>query len=245
MSIVAEVRLWNRTIGAVSLEDGDPTASFEYSAEFAKSGIQPSPLVMPLSRRVWRFPSLPRETFHGLPGLLADSLPDRFGNALIDAWLARSGRTAESFNAVERLCYTGSRGMGALEFVPSTGPAGKSHEIDVAALTELAAEVLTRRENLSSTLDTQSDSAMKQILQVGTSAGGARAKAVIAWNRETNEVRSGQVKAPEGFEYGLLKFDGVRSNGDARIAFSMACIWLLSHGAITSKRGSGADTFAN
>ena len=217
MSIVAEVRLWNRTIGAVSLEDGDPTASFEYSTQFSRSGIQPSPLVMPLSRRVWRFPSLPHETFHGLPGLLADSLPDRFGNALIDAWLARNGRSAESFNAVERLCYTGSRGMGALEFVPSTGPAGKSHAVDIAALTKLAAEVLAKRENLSSTLDTQSDTAMKQILQVGTSAGGARAKAVIAWNPQTNEVRSGQVGAPDGFEYWLLKFDGV-SNRDRELS---------------------------
>ena len=112
MSTVAEVRLWGRTIGAVALEDGAATATFEYDPIFAESGIQVAPLTMPTSDRLYSFPALPPETFHGLPGLLADALPDRFGNALIDAWLATQGRTPESFNAVERLCYTGSRGTG-------------------------------------------------------------------------------------------------------------------------------------
>jgi serine/threonine-protein kinase HipA len=117
---LAEVRLWGRTIGAVSLEDGRSDAAFQYAPEFVGSGIELSPIVMPLSDQVYTFPSLPRETFHGLPGLLADSLPDRFGNMLIDAWLMTQGRRPGSLNAVERLCYTGSRGMGALEFVPET-----------------------------------------------------------------------------------------------------------------------------
>ena len=125
MSTLAEVRLWGRTIGAVSLLDGEDVASFEYDAAFAQSGIQVAPMVMPLSRRVYRFPELSRPTFFGLPGLLADSLPDKFGNALIDAWLASQGRQPGSFNAVERLCYTGERGMGALEFAPAIGPRAK------------------------------------------------------------------------------------------------------------------------
>jgi serine/threonine-protein kinase HipA len=171
---------------------------------------------MPLSERVYQFPALPRGTFHGLPGLLADSLPDKFGNALIDAWLATRGRTPESFNAVERLCYTGTRGMGALEFVPSLGPKpGKVARIEVGALVRLAAEVLTHRGDLQGHFHAAGkEKALRDILRVGTSAGGARAKAVIAWNPGTNEVRSGQIAAGEGFEYWLLKFDGVAGNKD-------------------------------
>ncbi len=120
--MIAEVRLWDVVIGAVSLDKGRGVATFQYDAGFAKSGIEVAPLVMPLSEKVYEFPGLPANTFHGLPGMLADSLPDKFGNALIDAWLAGQGRTPESFDAVERLCYTGKRGMGALEFTPVIGP---------------------------------------------------------------------------------------------------------------------------
>ena len=219
MSALAEVRLWGKTIGAVSLQDGEDIASFEYDAAFAQSGIQVAPIVMPLSRRVYRFPALSRPTFHGLPGLLADSLPDKFGNALIDAWLASQGRQADSFNAVERLCYTGERGMGALEFAPAIGPVAKqTTHIEVGKLVELASEVLTHRNNLQATFATEGrEDALRDILRVGTSAGGARAKAIIAWNPKTNEVRSGQVKAGKGFEYWLLKFDGVSGNKDKEL----------------------------
>jgi serine/threonine-protein kinase HipA len=214
--MIAEVQLWGRTIGAVSFDEGREVAAFQYDSEFAKSGIELSPLVMPLSEQVYQFPALPWGTFHGLPGLLADSLPDKFGNALIDAWLATRGRTPESFNAVERLCYTGTRGMGALEFVPSLGPKpGKVARIEVGALVRLAAEVLTHRGDLQGHFHSAGkEKALRDILRVGTSAGGARAKAVIAWNRGTNEVRSGQIAAGEGFEYWLLKFDGVAGNKD-------------------------------
>lgn len=219
MSTLAEVRLWGKTIGAVSLQEGEDVASFEYDAAFAQSGIQVAPIVMPLSRRVYRFPELSRPTFLGLPGLLADSLPDKFGNALIDAWLASQGRQPGSFNAVERLCYTGERGMGALEFAPAIGPrAEQATHIEIGRLVELASEVLTHRNNLQATFaDEGRADALKDILRVGTSAGGARAKAVIAWNPKTNEVRSGQVKAGEGFEYWLLKFDGVSGNKDKEL----------------------------
>lgn len=216
---VAEVKLWGRTIGAVSLEDGRRYAAFQYDPEFAGSGIELSPINMPLADRVYAFPQLPEKTFHGLPGLLADSLPDQFGNILIDAWLATQGRTPGSFNAVERLCYIGTRGMGALEFAPALGPKPRAaKKIEIDALVKLASEVLTHRNHLKATFATeQRRKALSDILRVGTSAGGARAKAVIAWNRRTNEVRSGQVAAGPGFDYWLLKFDGVSGNKDKEL----------------------------
>lgn len=214
--MIAKVQLWGRTIGAVVMEEGRGYTTFQYDAGFAASGIELSPLVMPLSEWVYEFPALPRNTFQGLPGLLADSLPDKFGNALIDAWLATQGRTAEGFGAIERLCYTGTRGMGALEFVPGIGPRPhKATKIEVDALVRLAGEVLTHRNDLQGHFHEAGKArALRDILRVGTSAGGARAKAVIAWNRETNEVRSGQIATGDGFDYWLLKFDGVAGNKD-------------------------------
>ncbi len=217
--MIAEVLLWGRTIGAVTMETGDRAAAFQYDPAFARSGIQLSPITMPLSDRVYTFPALPAVTFHGLPGLLADSLPDKFGNALIDAWLATQGRTPESFNAVERLCYTGTRGMGALEFAPALGPTSRpASEVKIDALVQLASDVLTHRHQLQASFKGAArQKALNDILLVGTSAGGARAKAVIAWNPQTLEVRSGQVAAGEGFEYWLLKFDGVSGNKDKEL----------------------------
>ena len=219
VTTIAEVKLWGRTIGAVSLEENAHVAAFQYTPEFAASGIEVSPIVMPLSNQIYSFPALPAQSFHGLPGLLADSLPDKFGNALIDAWLATQGRTSASFNAVERLCYTGARGMGALEFAPAAGPSPKAAgKIEIAALVTLASEILSQRGALAGSLAPEkSSAAMQSILRVGTSAGGARAKAVIAWNDATNEVRSGQIVAGEGFDYWLLKFDGVSGNKDKEL----------------------------
>lgn len=220
MTTVAEVRLWGRRIGAVSLEDDATVAAFAYDPAFIDSGIQLAPLMMPLSPAVYSFPNLNPHSFHGLPGMLADALPDKYGNTLIDAWLATQGRTPESFNAIERLCYTGVRGMGALEFAPATGPRPRTTtKIAIDALVELASEVLTHRNDLRASFgDEHKASALRDILRVGTSAGGARAKAVIAWNPDTNEVRSGQVKADPGFGYWLLKFDGVQGNKDKELA---------------------------
>ena len=217
---LAEVRLWGRTIGAVSQSSDADVASFQYDAEFAASGIEIAPLTMPLAPRPYTFPGLARPSFHGLPGLLVDSLPDRFGSALIDAWLARQGRDPGDFSAIERLCYVGTRGMGALEFRPSTGPEPSSPEVvRVEALADLASKILTSRADLSVTLSSGSEEeALTQLLRVGTSAGGARPKALIAWNPATNEVRSGQVAAGSGFEYWILKFDGVRGFDDESLA---------------------------
>lgn len=216
----AEVWLWGRRIGAVTLPANDRFATFEYAPDFAASGIEVSPVTMPLGRQLYRFPSLPPVSFHGLPGLLADSLPDKYGNALIDAWLATQGRLPSDFNAVERLCYTGARGMGALEFRPADGPNFTvSEKIEIEELTKLASEVLSHRAELNVTFASQDKAeALREILRVGTSAAGARAKAIIAWNPVTNEVRSGQVTAPDGFEYWLIKFDGVANNKDRELA---------------------------
>ena len=216
---IAEVRLWDRTIGAVSWDENVGRSNFQYDPDFARSGIEVAPLTMPLSDQIHTFPALPQKTFHGLPGLLADSLPDDFGNALINAWLAREGRPPESFDPVERLCYTGTRGMGALEYAPSRGPVARiSKQLNVDALVELASEILSKRNELQGSFATPDrESSLNEILQVGTSAGGARAKAIIAWNRETNEVRSGQLKAGKGFTYWLLKFDGVSGNKDKEL----------------------------
>ena len=219
MNTLAEVKLWGSRIGAVVLVDGSRTATFEYDQRFSRSGIQVSPLMMPLAKQVYSFPDLAQDSFHGLPGLLSDSLPDRFGNTLINSWLAREGRAPSSFNAVERLCYTGNRGMGALEFSPVTGPVpSKKKTLYVDELVRLASEILKHRENLHAVISKEySEEALSEILRVGTSAGGARAKAIIAWNPDTNQVRSGQIKAGDGFQYWLLKFDGVSNNRDREL----------------------------
>ena len=219
MTTVAEVKLWGRTIGAVAIEEEAEVADFEYAADFIRSDIQVAPLMMPLSSRVFRFPELASRSFNGLPGLLADSLPDTFGNTLINAWLATKGRTPQSFNAVERLCYTGSRGMGALEFSPVIGPKSKSASpVQVDNLVELASDILSNRNTLNVSFnDKDKETALRDILRVGTSAGGARAKAIVAWNAQSNEVRSGQVRAGGGFSHWVLKFDGVSGNRDKEL----------------------------
>ena len=218
---VAEVSLWGRAIGAVSWDATRRLGYWEYTPEFQRSQIQVAPLTMPLGPRVFSFPALAHETFYGLPGLLADSLPDKFGNALIDQWLIRSGRTRESFSPVERLCYIGSRGMGALEFSPALRTGNdRSAAVDIAELVKLASDALSQKQSLATELtgkDAGDIEAIRDILRVGTSAGGARAKAIIAWNEITHEVRSGQVAAPEGFTYWLIKFDGVSGNRDKEL----------------------------
>lgn len=216
MSEEARVLLWGREIGAVLLEDDEETAVFQYAPEFVASAIQISPLKMPLRREPYSFPALSYETFKGLPGLLGDSLPDRYGNALINRWLAERGRKPESANAVERLCYMGVRGMGALEFAPVKGPDPTPKEdVQIAELVKLASEILSQCDGFEASLaNGDEEDGLLEILSVGMSAGGARAKAVIAWNERTGEVRSGQVAAPPGFEHWLLKFDGVSTDSD-------------------------------
>ncbi len=204
--IAAEVKLWGTRIGAVSLDEQSPYCFFKYDPDFLKSGISPSPIMMPLTDEVFQFKTLPNEAFHGLPGLLADVLPDRFGNALINAWLVKEGRSPESFNVIERLCYVGKRGMGALEIYPEKNRLfNRVEEIEVDRLVELCNEILNQKEKTS--VSVKED--MNDLIKVGTSAGGARAKAIIAYNEETGVIKSGQIDSGKGFTYWLLKLDGV------------------------------------
>lgn len=217
----ATVKLWGTAIGYVAMDRSERFARFEYDPDFAGSGIEPAPLQMPLRQGyIYRFQNLHPRSFHGLPGMLADSLPDKYGNSLINVWLARTGRRAEDFNAVDRLCYTGARGMGALEFEPSAGAdAGRDKLLDIANLVKLAAMAFAGKEALDTILTPEAgEQALLDILSVGTSAGGARAKAVIAFDPETKHVRSGQVALPRGFEHWLIKFDGVAFSGDWGVA---------------------------
>ena len=215
----AVIKLWGTKVGAVSWLNDRDYAVFEYDPAFLKKGLDISPIHMGLdeakkSDGIFSFPGLNRETFLGLPGLLADELPDKFGNAIIDSWLARIGRDADSFSPVERLCYTGKRGMGALEFHPPINRLiDRSVPVEIAELVDLAQEVMSHRLNLDvgiGNTEKENTEAIMDILRVGTSAGGARPKAVIAMNDKTGKVVSGQVDVPDGYDYWILKFDGVR-----------------------------------
>ncbi|WP_444939204.1 type II toxin-antitoxin system HipA family toxin [Microbulbifer sp. JMSA002] len=226
----ATVHLWGELVGAVHWDDSG-YGSFEYAPEFLRRGLDIAPITMPIeaSHEPYTFRGLSRETFKGLPGLLADCLPDKFGNAVIDAWLARQGRTPESFNPIERLCYTGTRGMGALEFQPAVdGTFKDSVDLNVEELVKLAAAITNRQTDLNTQFghsDTEKSGSLLDILRVGTSAGGARAKAIIAMNA-MGDIRSGQVPAPKGYDYWLLKFDGAgdlelrASDGYGRVEYA-------------------------
>jgi serine/threonine-protein kinase HipA len=213
----AYVRIWEMLVGAVSWDPDKEFATFEFDRKFLEKGLDLSPLKMPITgaRRAtarFEFRILPKRTFKGLPGLLADALPDNFGNSIIDSWLARAGRTPGSFSPVERLCYTGKRAMGALEFSPIIYEAIEtSVPVEISELINLAQMVTDERSKLNTYFDHNTSSeALLDIIRVGTSAGGNRPKAVIALNDRTKDVRSGQVEAPEGFDYWVLKFDGVK-----------------------------------
>jgi serine/threonine-protein kinase HipA len=212
---VANITLWGQPVGAVAWDNEKELAFFEYDQKFLKEGLNIAPLTMDIAQAkdvVFSFPSLNRETFKRLPGLLADVLPDKYGNAIIDAWLARQGRDARSFSPVERLCYTGKRGMGALEFAPDTVKGlNKSVSVEIKEITQLAQKIMSHRASLDVNLndnDPENEEAMRDIIRIGTSAGGARPKAIIAMNKE-GHVLSGQAKAPNGYDYWILKLDGV------------------------------------
>ncbi|MDC0000274.1 type II toxin-antitoxin system HipA family toxin [Porticoccaceae bacterium] len=218
-----EVTLWGATVGFVAWDQQKNYAAFEYDKTFLESGIQLAPMMMPLASEIYAFPTLNKATYKGLPGMLADSLPDKFGNDVINQWLAETGRTPESFNAVERLMYVGTRGMGALEFQPAINEnTNDALSLNIEELVELSSTILTLKSAQQFELNTDNTASnvdgLSKILAVGTSAGGARAKAIIAWNESTNQVRSGQIDAGDGYSYWLLKFDGVSNNKDKELA---------------------------
>lgn len=205
---VARVKMFGMNVGTFRWDEAYDVARFEYDGSFVGKGLEPSPLMMPVqSGRVYSFGNLNREVFNGLPGMLADSLPDTYGRALFDKWLGMTGRTVA--NPVEVLCFLGERCMGALEFEPAIGSAPADMEVEIDSLVEVAKEALSNKEGFGVNLDADRKAAIAEILRLGTSAGGQRAKAVIAYNKQTGEVRSGQVQVPEGFDYYLIKLDGV------------------------------------
>lgn len=218
----ATVTMWGITIGYVTWDEKTSVGSFQYDEVFAKENtFGPAPIHMPVNNKVYRFEPYKSENdkgYMGLPGLLADSLPDAYGHAVIDEWLVKNGRMPNSFNPVERLCYIGTRGMGALEFSPvvSSGSASKDIELDVKDLIDFANSILQKREDLKGKTGTTEKltETLTQILEIGSTAGGARAKCVVAWNRKRNKLISGQLNPPKGYTHWLLKLDGVDKNGD-------------------------------
>jgi serine/threonine-protein kinase HipA len=217
MATTAAVKLWGRRIGAVSVEGVGVATRFEYDREFLTSGIEVAPLRMPLGRGIFEFPGLNRvAAFDGLPGLLADSLPDRWGRTLVDGWLQAQGRSLADFDVVERLCYVGARGMGALEFEPARSPVDPPEDdLRIDLLVALASDALAQKERfVSELLDDRRATEVAALLSLGTSAGGARPKALVAYNEETGQVRSGQLDLGPHFKQLIIKFDGVARSGD-------------------------------
>lgn len=211
MIVRASVLLWGTTIGRVLFDDSNGRIFFQYDKNFVKSGIQVSPINMPLSNIAYSFTELNRKSFKGLPGLLADSLPDKFGTLLNDSWFEEHGIDPKNMNVVERLCYVGERGMGALEYKPSKNKPKKIEEnLRVNKLVETANYVLSKRKEVS----VKPIDGIDVLVNVGGSAGGARAKALVAYCEKTNEFRSGQIDAGDAFTYWLIKFDGVKNNTD-------------------------------
>ena len=215
---VAEVKIWGELAGAVRWDESQRLGYFQYDPKFIQKGWDLSPIKMPITQgsRIYSFPDLRKgrneteETFKGLPGLLSDALPDRYGNKLINIWLAQQGRPENSMNPVEKLCFIGTRGMGALEFEPAQIKTGiRSFSLELDSLVEIAKKMLNEREAFLTNLNKEEEKSMTEILKIGTSAGGARPKAVIAYNPKTGAVRSGQGNVSKGFEHWLLKLDGV------------------------------------
>lgn len=214
MITTAFVNLWNKRVGAIAWNENTGLGSFEYEPSFLNNKWDIAPLKMPIvgaEKKIFIFPEhRDTTTFKGLPGLLADVLPDKYGTALINAWLSKSGRPANSMNPVELLCFIGKRGMGALEFEPvEPKVANGATKIELNGLIEIAQQILDGRQNFNTNLASNEEKALIDILKIGSSAGGARAKAVIAFNPDTREILSGQTDAPKGFTHWLLKFDGI------------------------------------
>ncbi len=231
----AYVKIWGQLVGVVRWIPERNLASFQYDKSFLSRNWDLSPIKMPISNgdRTYSFTELIKDkdsandTFKGLPGLLADSLPDKYGNKLIDQWLAQNGRPMGSMNPVEKLCFIGSRGMGAIEFEPAQIKSGKNtFAIEISGLVDIAKKMLSERGKFETNFDKDEGRAIHEILMIGTSAGGARPKALVAYNKKTGEIRSGQTKAPQGFEHWLLKLDGVsgiqfgESHGWGRVEYA-------------------------
>ncbi|WP_301391827.1 type II toxin-antitoxin system HipA family toxin, partial [uncultured Duncaniella sp.] len=213
---IAKVKLYGNDLGTFRWDERYAVAQFEYAPGFVGRGIEPAPIMMPVREgRVYSFGDIGKETFKGLPGMLADSLPDTYGRALFDRWLALTGR--QSGNSIETLCFLGKRCMGALEFEPAMDmPYNSNTRIEIDALVNVASEALAEKKDFGANLSDDKKAAISEIVRLGTSAGGQRAKAIIAYNKNTGEVLAGQVDAPAGFDYYLIKLDGVTAEAGFR-----------------------------
>ena len=212
--MIVQVKLWDKLVGAVAWDKRRNTGVFEFTEAFVQHGLDTAPLTMPLAdlqrgQRIFSFPELSVKTFEGLPGMLADALPDAFGNAVLRAWLRTQNRTAESLTPLEKLSYMGKRAMGALEFEPTQTVVQAQEHIEVGRLVEMTNKVLNEKEGLNLDLSQEEEQVMGQLIQIGASAGGQRAKAIIGYNPTSKQVKSGQIALDSGFNYYLLKFDGV------------------------------------
>lgn len=228
--IGAQIKIWGIDVGGVIWDKDKNLAVFEFDKNFPNHNIDLSPIAMPLTdvlngERIYSFPTLNTETFHKLPGMLADSLPDKFGNQLIDMWLAQKGRSADGFSPIERLCYVGSRGMGALEYSPTIHEKADQEDIQLAELVEVASEVMAQKETLKTSFNTDKEKVLTQIITIGTSAGGMRPKAIVAINKYDKTIRSGYLDLNDDYEHWILKFDGIQdkilgdTQGYGRIEF--------------------------
>ncbi|MBT0585582.1 type II toxin-antitoxin system HipA family toxin [Alteromonas oceanisediminis] len=221
---VINVTYHNKAVGAVSFDTEKGLGAFEYEPDFVKNGVELSPIKMPLSEQIYSFPELNFATFKGLPGLIADSLPDDFGNAVLNAWVAGQGRSPSDITPLQRLQYTGKRGMGALEYAPATQlkSLNASQQVEIESLVSIAQDILDSRNSFKVELKQQGQAdreAMMSLLSVGMSAGGARPKAVLAFNQDFTQVRSGQAHVPSDFTHYLLKFDGVSEHNRNKETF--------------------------
>ncbi|KGK42834.1 toxin HipA [Nitrincola sp. A-D6] len=221
---VIQVTYQHDEVGAVSFDTSTGVGAFEYDPSFIQKGIQLSPLKMPLAKQIYSFPELNFNTFKGLPGLIADSLPDDFGNAVLNAWVAAHGKSPDNITPLQRLQFTGKRGMGALEYAPATRMKNlnASQQVEIESLVAIAQEILDSRDNLKVELHKggQEDrEAMMSLLSVGMSAGGARPKAVLAFNQDFSQARSGQTQIPEDYTHYLMKFDGVSEHNKNQETF--------------------------
>tara|TARA_R110000851_G_scaffold4753_4_gene19680 strand:- start:1612 stop:2922 length:1311 start_codon:yes stop_codon:yes gene_type:complete len=221
---VIKITYQEHEVGAVSFDTDKGMGAFEYDPSFVKKGIELSPIKMPLSKRIYSFPELDFNTFKGLPGLIADSLPDDFGNAVLNAWVAGQGRSPNDITPLQRLQYTGKRGMGALEYAPATQlrSLNASQQVEIKSLVSIAQEILDSRGHFDVELKQHGQEereAMMSLLSVGMSAGGARPKAVLAFNEDFTQVRSGQATVPDGFTHYLMKFDGVSEHNKNQETF--------------------------
>lgn len=244
-NLIVDVKIWNRLVGSIFWDNEKGVANFEYDPKFLNSGLELSPIIMPLknsSGRVYQFLENRNNCFHGLPGLLADALPDAFGNQIINEWFATQGLLDTEITPLDRLCYVGKRAMGALEFEPTKNIKGldTSSLIHINEITNLAENIFRNRAEFQNKLLNQ-DKKILDILKIGTSAGGAKPKAIIAYNELTNEVRSGQVKAPEGFSYWLLKFDGGTFEEHSRITDNPKGIGNIEYAYYLMARDAGID----